>query len=255
MPVVATDAIVLHVRNYLESSRILRLLTRERGLQSVLARGARRPTSRFGSALDLYAQGVAQLDVRPRRDLQTLSAFEVTRVHTGLAADLSRFAAAAALSECLQRLLTEEQAPAAFDLTVRSLEAIAAAPPARVPSVTLGAVWALVGERGLTPSLSECASCHAAVPPAASAAFSHAEGGVLCPACAQRAPVARRLPPAARAAVGAWLAGDLDGVALASSAEVRAHQRLLREFLDQHMPEARQLRAWAAWERDGLATA
>ena len=47
MPLVETDAIVLHVFDYSETSRILRLATRDAGLQSVLARGARRSKSRW----------------------------------------------------------------------------------------------------------------------------------------------------------------------------------------------------------------
>ncbi|HEX5831959.1 MAG TPA: recombination protein O N-terminal domain-containing protein, partial [Gemmatimonadaceae bacterium] len=61
MPLVATEAVVLHVLDYLESSRILRLATREAGVVSVLAKGARRARSRVGSAVDLFAGGVAQL--------------------------------------------------------------------------------------------------------------------------------------------------------------------------------------------------
>ena len=55
MPLLATEAIVLHAFDYLESSRIIRLLTREAGIQSTVARGARKSRGRYGSALDLFA--------------------------------------------------------------------------------------------------------------------------------------------------------------------------------------------------------
>src|ERR687883_499648 len=90
MPLLATDAVVLHAFDYLESSRILRLATREAGVQSVLAKGARRSRARFGTALDLFAQGLAQLYVKPGRELQTLAEFDVTRARPELAADLGR---------------------------------------------------------------------------------------------------------------------------------------------------------------------
>ncbi|MFN7531060.1 MAG: DNA repair protein RecO, partial [Gemmatimonas sp.] len=61
MSLLQTDAIVLHVADYLESSRILRLVTREAGVQSVVARGARSSRKRFGSAVDLFAEGQAQI--------------------------------------------------------------------------------------------------------------------------------------------------------------------------------------------------
>ena len=67
MPLLATPAIVLHAFDYLESSRILRLVTREGGVRSALAKGARRSSRRFGSAVDLFAQGGAQLHAKPGR--------------------------------------------------------------------------------------------------------------------------------------------------------------------------------------------
>ena len=79
MSLLVTDAIVLHAFDYLESSRILRLVTRDGGLRSVLARGARRPKSRYGTALDLFAEGSAQLYIKPNRELHNLSAFEIVR--------------------------------------------------------------------------------------------------------------------------------------------------------------------------------
>src|SRR5919112_6737110 len=97
MPALRTDAVVLHVFDYLETSRILRLATRDAGVQSVLARGARRSQRRFGTALDLFAEGSAQIYTKPGRDLNTLAAFEVTRARPGLAAELERFAGASAV--------------------------------------------------------------------------------------------------------------------------------------------------------------
>src|SRR4029453_2282659 len=99
MTPVRTDAVVLHVFDYLETSRILRLATREAGMQSVLARGARRPKSRYGSALDLFASGTAEIYVKPGRELHTLASFDVTRSRGQLATDLERFTAASAIAE------------------------------------------------------------------------------------------------------------------------------------------------------------
>src|SRR5438270_13801530 len=99
MALLATEPIVLHAFDYLESSRILRLVTRDGGVRSALAKGARRASRRFGSAVDLFAQGSAQLYTKPGRDLDTLSAFDVTASRSGLANDLGRFAGAAALAE------------------------------------------------------------------------------------------------------------------------------------------------------------
>src|ERR671921_134060 len=99
MPLLTTDAVVLHAFDYLESSRILRLATREAGLQSVLAKGARKTQRKFGTALDLFAEGSAQIYTKPGRDLNTLGSFEVARARPQLGLDLGRFTAAAAVAE------------------------------------------------------------------------------------------------------------------------------------------------------------
>src|ERR1041384_6135963 len=105
---IVTDAIVLHAFDYLESSRILRIVTREAGVRSVLARGARRSRKRFGQALDLSAQGSAQLHVKPGRELDTLASFDVVRARPQLAAHLTRFAGANAIAELTLRCARDD---------------------------------------------------------------------------------------------------------------------------------------------------
>jgi DNA repair protein RecO (recombination protein O) len=96
--VLVTDAIVLHAFDYLESSRILKMVTRDGGVRSVLARGMRRSQRRFGAALDLFAQGTAELHSKAGRDLDTLAAFDVNRARPQLAGELARVTGAAALA-------------------------------------------------------------------------------------------------------------------------------------------------------------
>jgi DNA repair protein RecO (recombination protein O) len=249
MPLVATDAVVLHAFDYSETSRILRLATRDAGVQSVLARGARRPKSRFGSALDLFAQGAAQLYLKDGRELQTLSAFDVTRARSALAGDLERFTAAAAVAELLLRFGTDDASESLFTALVDALDAIEAVPAERSREAGLAGGWRLVAELGFAPSLDACSACHAPLPVADNVVFTHEAGGVLCGACARLYPPGRTLPPAARAAVLGWLAGawapELD------EAAGRAHQRLLREFLRHHLADGRGLRAFDVWEYGG----
>lgn len=246
MALIVTDAIVLHQIDYLESSRILRLATREAGVQSVMARGARSSRKRFGSALDLFAEGQAQLQTKPGRDLHTLLSFDVTRVRPALATDLGRFTAANALTECVMRVVHDEAAPAVYTGILAGLDAIAESTPADTVSVALGALWRLVSDVGFTPVLDRCAECHTPIAADADATFSHLAGGTLCASCGAQMPGGRRLPASARAAILQWLAGA--GLLMKES-ESRAHQRLLREFLGQHLTDGRALKAFAVWEQ------
>jgi DNA repair protein RecO (recombination protein O) len=249
MPLLVSDAIVLHAFDYLESSRIFRLATREGGVRSALAKGVRRSQKRFGSALDLFAQGTAQLSTRPGRDLDTLSGFEVVRSRAALAADMGRFTGASAIAEVVLHFSADHADPALFDAVVAALDAIGSAEPGHARDATLAGAWRVIAALGFSPELASCAECHAAIEPDAPAVFSHVAGGILCERCARLAPAGRRLPADARSALGAWTAGQ--EAAPLDEPSARAHQRLLREFLQHHVVDGRPLRAFDVWEHDG----
>jgi DNA repair protein RecO (recombination protein O) len=244
---IQTDAVVLHAFSYLESSRILRLATRDAGVVSVLAKGARRTSRRFGTAVDLFAEGEAQFYAKPGRELHTLAGFDVTRSRPALAADLGRFTAASALAELMLRFAREDAEPVLFDVLVTALDRIASAPPGQTREAGLAAAWRLVAELGFGPTIFECAECHAEVQLERPAAFSHPAGGTLCDRCARMAGLRRVLPPPARTALDGWLRGESLSTEL-DDLEARAHQRLLREFLREHLTDGRPLRAFEAWE-------
>ena len=248
MPLVSTDAIVLHAFDYLESSRILRLLTRDAGMRSAVAKGMRKSARRFGGSADLFARGTAHLYTREGRDLDTLGGFEDVRVRLELATDLSRFTGASVIAELVLRFA---QAAAAdeglFDVVVDALDRLADARGAAAVEAVLGGAWRIVGELGFAPSVDVCSDCHAPLAIDEPVLFSHPAGGALCLRCGRMAR-GRVLPPAARAALSAWLRGEIVGIG--SEGELRAHQRLLREFLEEHLTDGRPLRAYAAWETE-----
>ncbi len=248
MSLVVTDAIVLHSFAYLESSRILRLVTRDVGVRSVLARGVRRSKKRFGSALDLFAQGEAELHVKPGRELDTLGDFDVTRARPRLAEELARFTGASAIAELILRFARDAADPGLFDTVAGALDEIALASSARVRGVTLGGAWRVLAELGVAPTIDNCAECHAAIDTSAVAVFSHPAGGVICDRCSHLMRSGRSLPPAARSALRDWLGGTSHS--LSDTSDVRAHQRLLREFVREHLADERPLIAFDVWERD-----
>jgi DNA repair protein RecO (recombination protein O) len=250
---IVTDAIVLHAFNYSESSRILRLATREAGVQSVLARGARASQRRFGSAVDLFAEGEVQYDVRSGRDLHTLSRFDVQRSRIALGSSLPRFEGASALAEVMLRVAGDDDTPAeAFEALRNGLDAIASS--GEPTAATIRAIWRLLASLGFQPALEACVQCDRPIAPDSDAAFSAEAGGVLCESCSGRV-VSRRLPAGARRQLALWLS---DAAAEPSAADTRggteldlpterAHRRLLRTFVHAHLTDGRPLRAFDAW--------
>lgn len=245
MALVSTDAIVLHVFDYLESSRILRLLTREAGLISVIAKGARRTRAKYGSALDLFAEGHAQVYIKPSRDLNTLGAFEITNTRELLTSDIDRIFAASAISELVQRIGGDDPNPHLFEAVSESFEVISRVQLNRVAGEAIGSAWRIMAHSGFSPAIDQCSYCHREISHDMAAAFSAAPGGIVCDRCLPAAPNHRTLPSQAREALRRWLSGF--SVEL-SSAEAKAHQRLLREFLIEHISDTRPLKAFTAWE-------
>lgn len=233
--------------DYLETSRILKIATREAGVQSVLARGARRSKTRYGTALDLFASGTAEIYTKPGRELHTLASFDVNRSRGHLATDLERFTAASAIAELALRFGIGESHTELYDALIGTLDAIGDAAGSGSIDAALGGAWHVIGQMGFAPALETCASCHTAVADDAVVAFSHPSGGVLCRRCATLAGHTRQLPPDARASLRAWVDGAR--AALADDPSRRAHQRLLREFLAEHLTDGRPLRAYDVWER------
>ena len=245
MPPVVTEAIVLHVFNYSESSRILRLATREAGVQSVMARGARASQRRFGSAVDLFAEGEVQYEARSGRDLHTLSRFDVVRSRVALGTSLDRFEGASALAEVMLRVAAEDETPAtAFDALRAGLDSIASDRDAMVASIR--AIWQLLGAIGFTPALEACVQCDAELAPDVDVSFSAEAGGVLCADCASHLS-ARRLPASARQQIAAWLQGSDEAENDMDVLTGAAHRRLLRLFVHAHLTDGRALRAFDAW--------
>lgn len=255
MPLVVSEAIVLHAFDYLESSRIVRLVTRDAGVRSALAKGARKSRRRFGSGLDLFGQGTAFLHTRPGRDLDTISGFEDVRARSELGADLERFTGAETIAEITLQFGRDGADAELFDAVATALDTLSASPSGAAREATLAGAWSIVAALGFGPSLFECAECSTPIADDATAIFSHSAGGVICTRCASLSAGGRKLPPAARKAIGGWMSSER--VTSLGETESRAHQRLLREFLEYHLRDGggRSLRAFDLWERAGWSAA
>lgn len=246
MTTMVTEAIVLHMFDYLETSRILRLMTRDSGIQSVLARGARNSKKRFGSAVDLFAQGPAEIAFRPGRELQSLLSFDASRARAQFATDVGRFTAGSMIAELALRTSSDEPAPGLFDSVEAALDRLASAPPEGTVEAALAGAWHIIATLGFSPALDVCASCQAALEPDLRVPFSHSAGGALCERCGRASPGNRVLPAAARSALRSWM--NSERVQVLTPAEGQAHQRLLREFFREHLGTDRELRAYKVWE-------
>jgi len=246
MALVTTPAVVLSTIKYSESSKIVRLATRDLGVQSAIAKGARRPKSRFGAALQVLSEGQAQLYVRERRELHTLAAFDLAHVPVRLAGDLERYAAASVLAEIMVRFAPPDAHPESFDTLRCALAALEVAERAAVRALGIRTVWQLVSVLGFAPALDACVRDGAPLP-AGALAFSAPEGGALCAGCA--APGGgTRLPADARDDLAMLLDPDA-AVPSLDERHAAAHERLAARYVRWHLAEGAELPAVEFWTR------
>lgn len=120
-----TDAIVLRVVEFSESSCIVTLFTKELGKISTIAKGARRKKSPFEAALDLIAICRIVFLHKSSQSLDILTEAKLHRRFRSSAKDLQRFYAGLYVIELLN-LMTDEADPheALFDQAVTAIETI-----------------------------------------------------------------------------------------------------------------------------------
>lgn len=245
MPLVTTPAVVLSSLRYSETSKIVRLATRDHGVQSVIAKGALRPRSRFGAALQLLSEGQAHFVLKENRELHLLTSFDLRRLHVGLATELERYAVACALAEVMLRFAPPDPHPASFDLLRKSLEELEVAPLPEVEALGYRLLWQMVSVLGFEPSLDACVIDGTPLAETGPLSFSTREGGALCPGCAARQG-ATQLPEQARADLSALLD---PGAELPTFDEKHgaAHRRLLSRYIRYHLGEGAELPALEFW--------
>jgi DNA repair protein RecO (recombination protein O) len=252
MSLVSTQAVILQTFRYSETSKIVRLATRDLGVQSAIAKGVLRPRSPFGAALETLSEGVVQLYHKETRDLQTMAAFDVTELRRELARDLGRFAGAAALAEVMLKMAPAAPLPTAFDAFTRALDALVAAEAPHADAVAVRWLWLLVGVLGFAPELDACVRDGTPVAGNGGVAFSTAEGGVLCASCAGAQPPTRLPSHDYRDLVALNDAGaELPAL---DAAHAAAHRRLVARFVRHHMGESGPLSAMDFWERRAWVT-
>lgn len=183
-----TQGVVLRTRRMGETSKLVTLYTEGYGKLKVTAKGARRPKSKFGGALEPLVEVQVVCYVRDDRDLQTLTDAEVVRVYASLSRDLERLSYASAGCEMVERLTIEHEPNLRLYRCLTGLlggmEEVA---PGQIESLfwyfQLRAAEAL----GYRPELGQCLSCSEPMSQVPWARFDPAAGGGLCPACAAAA--------------------------------------------------------------------
>lgn len=236
MPPIRTGALILHTFPFGETSRILRLLTPDFGVRSVIAKGACGPRSRFGGILEPFTQGEAQYNQRPGRDLHTLTAFTLVRSRQAIGRDFSAFTGASLIAELLIRFGTEEPGQEIFDTVVNAFDRLAE-PDVDPVGSALAILWNLIALFGFKPEMQACIRCGRTVGVEETTRFDPEAGGVACFACRT---AGRTLPASVRLDVLHMCGAAKSGSTLRNRA---LHRALFSSFLASHLLQGQPLRS------------
>jgi len=243
MALVTTEATILKTYEYSETSKILRLFTRGAGLCSVIAKGARRPRSRFGGLLEPFTDGVATFYTKEGRELHTLSTFELRCERQSLGRQLVRYAGAGLLAEIVLRFAPETGDERLFAELRAGLDRLVDE-RGDVERAILEETWRLIARLGFAPNVDRCSVCEVPPPAEAGVHFDLANGGIVCERCHPQLkdPSLRRLTAVERTELTGLLR-----VASGNRGELesgRAQRRLLRDFVAYHLAEGRPLNSF-----------
>jgi DNA repair protein RecO (recombination protein O) len=224
------EAIVLRSIRYGEADRILHLYAADRGRIGAIAKGARKPRSRFGGRLEPFFR----LDLilhEGRGELLTVTGVATIDGHPRLRSSGPAIDAGARACDAVLRLLdSTEPNPHAYNLLCRYLALLDDPTEGRGTAIetALSFRLKLALAAGFAPELASCARCGEADH---LSGFSGAAGGVVCAACEAGS---FSLSEGAHRFMVEAIAKPLAEAPPAGELELRQVERAVRETLEHH---------------------
>jgi DNA repair protein RecO (recombination protein O) len=172
-----TDGLILHHTDFGEADRLLTVFTPRLGRLRLLAKGARKPTSRKAGHVEPFTY--VHMLVARGRNLDIVSQVETLETFRPLRQDLERASQAYYLAELINSFIEEgDENPTLFDLALATLARLCEARD-RVLALRFFELRCL-GLVGYQPQLHFCVECQTQLEPVTNYFYPPA-GGVLCP--------------------------------------------------------------------------
>lgn len=176
----STRAVVSKTMRMSNSSKLVTLITEKYGLVKVMAKGARRPKSKFGASLEPVTLMDCIYYHRETRDLQTLSSSEIESPYLRIKEDLVLLSFASCMVEIAQTHTAEgDFSSGIFGLVVESLDGLESGRKKDGEKHLWRFMMRLLAASGYRPLLDSCLKC-GKKPKSSSVFFSFSDGGVLC---------------------------------------------------------------------------
>lgn len=180
MGLCSTRAIVSNTMRMTGSSKLVTLVTERYGLVKAVAKGARRPTSRFGAALEPVTYVEVIYYAKENRELQTLSGAEIIEAYPAIKADIHTLCAASVMVEAAQTVTApEDPSSGMFPVLVEGLANLEHNPSGDRDKHVWRFLLRLIAAAGYRPAFDRCVLC-GKKPRETSVFFSYTDGGVVC---------------------------------------------------------------------------
>lgn len=176
---------------YSESSFILKAFTREHGLLTFMAKGAKQPKSRHRGLLDPVLHLQFLFPAFSRSEIRILGEVSLMRDFPSVRENILKQGLSRVFSEILLRYATSESDSAQFhDLLLAAQAGLETAPPEReaLQSRFSGFLLDYCGISGFQPQFRNCARCGSVVS-GSNIPFLLDRGGPLCASCQRSEPV------------------------------------------------------------------
>jgi DNA repair protein RecO (recombination protein O) len=170
------EALVVSVKDWGESDRLVMLFSRELGKISALAYGAKRPRSQLAGGMQLFSH--VEVSLSPGKVFEQVKQCEIKNSFRIIKEDLSRMAYGMFMLEVLNELCPERQPESElFDKLLAALALLGRKNP-RLVALAWG--WQVLAEMGLSPQLDYCVFCGK---DSEIARFDSRSGGCCCQTC------------------------------------------------------------------------
>lgn len=181
MPLFKVDAINIKVAPFSERDKLLTVFSKEKGKLSVIAKGARRPTSKFGGRCEILAYN--HLLIAEGKNLNILSQAETIETFQKVRDQGEAFRVAAYVARLINAFL-EEGAPhrGLFDLLLLVLRLLKEGIDPKFVACVFEVKFAHV--EGFFPIIDRCSHCgRKRKKTPNNIKFSAAAGGIICDNC------------------------------------------------------------------------
>jgi len=237
MPIRESEAIVLRGFPLGEADRLVSFLSRSYGRLRGVARGARRPRSRFGATLEPLSHIRVWFYERETRQLVRISQTELIESFLDAQRNFPASVALALIAEIAEAVLPEhEPSDPAFRLVLLAARTIRETGQVALP-LAYFALW-MIRLGGWLPSLEHCSNCGA--PFGAPGAWS-VPGGLACQNC--RLAGAPGVSSAALNAARRMVEERLDRLAKDDAAAPEDLREFLLDLVEHHIERKLQSRA------------